>query len=218
MDDRHHLLICTVGGTPEPIIATIRHWKPARVQFIASEGTRKDAGAVAEVPDLLQPGSWDMMVLADAQDFSDCVRRMRSLDEQVTAWRQKGPAYDVIADFTGGTKCMSAALSLVSRRWPCASSIRARGSVIVVEPQALIRRFRLLARGFRSRKQPLAMASLFGPALTARYLLGALWVADLEKRGSRLIGATAVAVRGADPSLAMDCDDPADFEYARAHA
>jgi CRISPR-associated protein (TIGR02710 family) len=122
MDDGHHLLICTVGGTLEPIIATIRHWKPARVQFIASEDTRKHAGAVAEVPDLLQPGSWDMMVLADAQDFSDCVRRMRSLDEPVTAWRQRGPAYNVITDFTGGTKCMSAALSLVSRRWPCAFS------------------------------------------------------------------------------------------------
>lgn len=122
MDARHHLLICTVGGTPEPIIATIQHWKPARVQFIASEDTRKHAGAVAEVPDLLQPGSWDMMVLADAQDFSDCVRRMRSLDEPVTAWRQRGPAYDVIADFTGGAKCMSAALSLVSRGWPCTFS------------------------------------------------------------------------------------------------
>jgi len=62
------------------------------------------------------------MELYDAQDFGDCVRRLRGLDEQIEAWRQRGDDCDVIVDFTGGTKCMSAALSLVSRRWPCAFS------------------------------------------------------------------------------------------------
>jgi len=118
----HHLLICTVGGTPEPIIAAIRFWKPARVLFLPSEGTRNDAETVTKEPGLLQPGDWDMIILGDAQDFGDCVRRMSRLDEVVAAWQHKGAAYDVIVDFTGGTKCMSAALATVSRRWPCAFS------------------------------------------------------------------------------------------------
>ncbi len=120
--DKHYLLICTVGGTPEPVVAAVRHWKPSRVLLVPSAETRTTAEAVVKEPELLQPGSWDTVDLHDAQDFGDCVRRMRSLDEQIGDWRRKGPEYDVIVDFTGGTKCMSAALSLVSRRWPCAFS------------------------------------------------------------------------------------------------
>jgi len=119
---RHHLLICTVGGTPEPIIAAVRHWNPGRVLFVHSIETRVGTEAVARTPGLLQPGAWDTVELHDAQDFGDCVRRMRELDEQVGAWKRKGTEYDVVVDFTGGTKCMSAALSLISRRWPCAFS------------------------------------------------------------------------------------------------
>lgn len=121
-DGKHHLLICTVGGTSEPIIAAVRHWNPARVLFLHSNDTKTSAEAVTKVAGLLQAGAWDMVELHDAQDFGNCVRRMRSLDEQIVAWRRKGPEYDVIVDFTGGTKCMSASVSLVSRRWPCAFS------------------------------------------------------------------------------------------------
>lgn len=119
MDGRNHLLICTLGGSPEPLVASIRHWKPARVLFLPSDDTRKDVETIIQVPGLLVPGTWDVMVVGDAQDFNQCVRRMRSLDETVRIWREKGPAYDVIVDFTGGTKCMSAALSVTSRGWPC---------------------------------------------------------------------------------------------------
>jgi CRISPR-associated protein (TIGR02710 family) len=92
------------------------------VLFVHSTDTKASVEAVTREPELLRPGAWDNVELHDAQDFGDCVRRMRRLDEQVGAWGQKGPEYDVIVDLTGGTKCMSAALSLVSRRWPCAFS------------------------------------------------------------------------------------------------
>lgn len=120
--DKQHLLICTVGGTPEPIVAAVRHWKSARVLFVHTPETKATAKDVTKEPGLLQPGTWDMLEIHDKEDFGDCVRRMRGLDEQVGAWRRKGTEYHVIVDFTGGTKCMSAALSLVSRRWPCAFS------------------------------------------------------------------------------------------------
>jgi hypothetical protein len=47
-------------------------------------------------------------------------------------------------------------------------------------------------------------------------LRGALRVSDVESRASGLFGAPVVALRGADPALAADCDDVADFEYAEA--
>jgi CRISPR-associated protein (TIGR02710 family) len=117
--DNHYLLVCTVGGTAEPIVAAVRYWKPARVLFVPSSDTKAIAESVTREEGLLQPGAWDILELHDAQHFEECVQRIRRLDEQILAWTQKGVAYKVIADFTGGTKCMSAALSLVARRWAC---------------------------------------------------------------------------------------------------
>lgn len=120
--DEYHLLICTVGGAPEPIIAAIRHWQPTRVIFVHSPDTKATAELVVNEPDILHPDNWDLIELQDAQDFGECVQQMRKLDEHAEAWRRRGADHDIIVDFTGGTKCMSAALSLVSRRWPCAFS------------------------------------------------------------------------------------------------
>jgi CRISPR-associated protein (TIGR02710 family) len=121
MEELHHMLVCTVGGTKEAIIAAILHWKPAKTLFLPSEQTRSDVDAIASASNLT-PGSWEALILSDAQDFSNCVSQMKRLDERITQWSRRGPGYDVVVDFTGGTKCMSAALSLVSRRWPCAFS------------------------------------------------------------------------------------------------
>lgn len=122
MGDRHRLLICTIGSSPEPIIAAIRHSTPARVLLVPSANTKATALAITNEPGLLAPGQWDTVELHDAEDFADCVRRFRSLDGEIDAWQRKGPDYSVIVDFTGGTKCMSAALSAVARRWLCTFS------------------------------------------------------------------------------------------------
>lgn len=119
MEANCHFLICTVGSTADPIIAAINEWKPARVLLIPSMETNGVADAVESKSELVPRGAWERIELHDAEDFADCVRRMRDLDEKVAAWRRRGPSYDVIVDFTGGTKCMSAALALVSRRWSC---------------------------------------------------------------------------------------------------
>ena len=120
--EKHTLLICSVGGTPEPIIAAVRHWRPSRTLLVHTGETKSSAEKVTSEPGLLQPGNWDLLELHDAQDFSDCIRCMRRIDEPVQAWRRKGNDYRIVVDFTGGTKCMSAALSLVARRWHCAFS------------------------------------------------------------------------------------------------
>lgn len=139
VSNKHHLLICTVGGASEPIVATLRHWEPARVLLVHSADTKVSADSVTQEPGFLQPGSWDLMELHDAQDFGECVRQMQSLDEQVSAWQRKGAEYGIVVDFTGGTKCMSAALAVVSRRWPCAFSYvggteRTKGGTGIVVP------------------------------------------------------------------------------------
>jgi CRISPR-associated protein (TIGR02710 family) len=136
------LLICTVGGSPEPIVATIKHWRPARIRFVHSPETKSEIEtkivpkATAEGLDL-DPGRYDLFELPDAEDFPACVDRLRALTADVDQWISRGEGFRVVVDFTGGTKCMSAALALHARRWPClvsyvAGTARNKGGVGVV--------------------------------------------------------------------------------------
>lgn len=121
---KHVLLICSVGGTPEPIAAAIRHWRPARITFLCSEQTRASIDAALELAEnadagVFSPGCTDQTILRDPQDIRQTLRDLRALDQSVPAWQQRGDEYGVVIDFTGGTKVMSAALGLVARRWKC---------------------------------------------------------------------------------------------------
>lgn len=124
----HTLLIATVGGSPEAIAATVAHWKPTRVLFIPSQDSRSQIRSVLERlseqhKHPLSEGAYQDYPINDPQDFTACVHHMRrTLNLEVANWIDRGENYRVIADLTGGTKCMSAALALVARRWPCSFS------------------------------------------------------------------------------------------------
>lgn len=123
-DSTHTLLICTLGGTPEPVVASLKRWQPARIRFVVTPETaaRVESAVVplAEAEGVpLDPGRYDLLQLADGQDLTSCVDALRSLTPQVEQWLARGEAFDVVVDVTGGTKCMSAALALQAHRWPC---------------------------------------------------------------------------------------------------
>lgn len=126
-DAMHTFLLCTVGGSPEPIVASLKYWAPRRIVFLPSEQTRGDLAAKV-LPLLereaapLDPGLYDVVTLPDAQDLSGCVRKLRELTPRVEDWLGRGDEFQVVLDFTGGTKCMSAALALQGRRWRCSFS------------------------------------------------------------------------------------------------
>lgn len=123
-DDNHTLLICTVGGSPQPIVAALKRWKPVRIRLVVTPETRTkvDAEMVAlahsEALDL-DPGRYDLLELSDGQDFAACISSLRQLTPAVEQWLGRGDEYQVVTDFTGGTKCMSAALVLQAHRWRC---------------------------------------------------------------------------------------------------
>lgn len=142
-DAKHILLICSVGGTSEPITNSLLHWRPAALRFIVSAQTRRQGDAVlrsyAELAgEALSPGCYDYVTVDDAEDFDRVVAALRPLATVVEQWAARGGDYPVVVDFTGGTKCMSAALALVARRWPCRFSYvggerRTKDGVGVVE-------------------------------------------------------------------------------------
>lgn len=123
-EDKSTLLICTVGGSPEPVVAALKHWRPARVRFVHTPETKGDVEAkiVPKARDEgvdLDAGRYDLFKLPDGQDLASCLDQLRQLTPEVMQWAARGNEFQVVVDFTGGTKCMSTSVGLQASRWPC---------------------------------------------------------------------------------------------------
>lgn len=73
----------------------------------------------------------------EVQDLESCLDRLRELTAMVKRWSVDRNDCEVVVGFTGGTKCMTAAVALQASRWPCRFSYvggteRTKGGVGVV--------------------------------------------------------------------------------------
>ena len=108
------LFVCTVGGSPAPIIHSLTQHAPAYALFLCSASS---ATAVGEqiLPALPEEITGKLVhtvhILGDEQDLLACVRDMRTAVSAARETFGLGSA-PLLADFTGGTKVMSAALVL----------------------------------------------------------------------------------------------------------
>lgn len=113
------VLICTVGGSVQPILSAIRGAQPAYVVFLVTEGGANAAGK-------LQPGSRHQLEGADGiprqagigeEAFEAVIvppddpdRAAAIASATLRAVRARFSDAALVADYTGGTKSMSAAL------------------------------------------------------------------------------------------------------------
>ena len=111
------VLLCTVGGSREPILKAIEPKKPDYVCFICSgrdPSTCKDGsdkmvvGPSPTIPDdmKLAPDRYEVVTVA-ADGLGDASIKIQ---EAAVRLKQRFPNHDLVADYTGGTKSMSAAL------------------------------------------------------------------------------------------------------------
>jgi GTP:adenosylcobinamide-phosphate guanylyltransferase len=70
---------------------------------------------------------------------------------------------------------------------------------------------------FEARKAPWRMATIAGPLLLLRMVVGRLTIVQLEARGRTLLGIPAGAIRNALPELSFDADTTEDYRYACSH-
>ncbi|MFN4244121.1 MAG: TIGR02710 family CRISPR-associated CARF protein [Tepidisphaerales bacterium] len=135
------LLVCSVGGSPEAVAASIRAHQPQRLLLWCSERTKPHADQACTLASFEKTRT-DREVLRDPEDLATCVEDARTLTDHVTRWcDHHGEKAKVLVDFTGGTKIMSAALALVSQRWPCEFSYiggtsRTKDGTGVVQPES----------------------------------------------------------------------------------
>lgn len=141
-DDESRLLICTVGGSPEPIVFTLKEWRPVRVYFVHTRETKEyvETQVIPKVREGgfdLDPGRYELFELPDGQDLEGCLDHLRPLMLVVEAWAKRGASFKAVIDFTGGTKCMSAAIAISASRSSCefsyvGGSVRTKDGVGVV--------------------------------------------------------------------------------------
>lgn len=133
-----NILICTVGGSHQPIITSIRELTPDYILFVCSEddpATGKPGSYTQitgkgnvisakpnEPPTLpniptqfgLRPDTFDVL-LVPSDDLDTVVER---IDKAMKDIKARFPGAHIIADYTGGTKSMTAGLVVVGLEYP----------------------------------------------------------------------------------------------------
>lgn len=110
------ILFMTVGGSPEPLATSLQKHGPDHVVFICSDDVDGAKGTHSMVPDIashagLAKERYTTVKLTRIDDLGDCYERMLDSMEEM---QKRFPQANLIADYTGGTKTMSSALTLSS--------------------------------------------------------------------------------------------------------
>lgn len=104
-------MLVSLGGSREPVLYTLNHKQPAHVLFFVSPQSE------AEIQPIIQGLTFrcrfDRIVSPSAEVLGDCYRVLRDkLPGKLAQWGLS--MADLMVDYTGGTKTMSAALVLAT--------------------------------------------------------------------------------------------------------
>jgi CRISPR-associated protein (TIGR02710 family) len=104
-------MLVSLGGSVEPVVYTLNRQRPSYVLFFVSPESEVELQAVIKRLDF--PCKFDRIVSSSAEVLGECFRVIREqLPGKLVQW---GLAEDdLIVDYTGGTKSMSAALVLAT--------------------------------------------------------------------------------------------------------
>ena len=149
------ILLVTVGGSFQPIVTSIYSLEPDRVIFIASDGdkgsksqvigegtpceVRRGTEVIERLPNIpMQVGlgerfqpERDLILVQNPDDLAECYRKIYQHIHNL----QQEDSSEILADYTGGTKTLSAALVLaaVDCGIPLYITIAARDNLVKVE-------------------------------------------------------------------------------------
>jgi len=115
--ERKKGLIISLGGTPEPVVKAITTHRPEVVCFFASQQSVGQIGPVLdrawdETNGMWQPFQRHTVLTDDAEDLVHCYERALRCATWIEG--QGISPEQVVVDYTGGTKAMTAALTLAT--------------------------------------------------------------------------------------------------------
>lgn len=110
-------VLVSVGGSSEPILFTLKKFKPEFVWYFCSLSSenKKIEGSIEKVKEIHKQLEWnpveDYIEVEKCEELGDCYKLLRKkIPELLKKWNVKPE--EVVVDYTGGTKTMSAALVL----------------------------------------------------------------------------------------------------------
>ncbi|NPB09360.1 MAG: TIGR02710 family CRISPR-associated protein, partial [Thermodesulfobacteria bacterium] len=119
------VLILTVGGSCDPLVNAIKNHQPDFVYFVCSKDSRQvvdgpgkpckrgDEGLPSIVAQTgLPPERFRIVELSDPDELGLCYREIISTIKKDLSERFADEPLEIVANYTGGTKTMSVALSL----------------------------------------------------------------------------------------------------------
>src|SRR5579884_915214 len=108
------VLIASLGGTPDPVVKSIETHKPDYLYFFSSQesNTKEYPNVKKRLDELGMSPKMESVIVDDVNDLVHCYEKASELTHKI---EKRGiPPEDVIVDYTGGTKTMSAALILAT--------------------------------------------------------------------------------------------------------
>ena len=104
-------VLVSVGGSPAPVLFTLLKRRPAHVWYFCSADSRQVADDIHAQLDW-RPDR-DFIEVERFEELGPCYKELRAaIPALLRKW--KVPAAEVLVDYTGGTKTMSAALVLAA--------------------------------------------------------------------------------------------------------
>jgi len=104
-------MLVSLGGSPEPVLFTLNQQRPAHVVFFVSPQSEAELQTIIKGLDF--PCKFDRIMSPSAEDLGACYRAVREqLPARLAQWGLT--VDDLVVDYTGGTKSMSAALVLAT--------------------------------------------------------------------------------------------------------
>jgi hypothetical protein len=108
------VLIASLGGTPDPVVKSIETHKPDYLYFFSSQesNTKEYPNVKKRLDELGMSPKMESIIVDDVNDLVHCYEKASELTHKI---EKRGiPPEDVIVDYTGGTKNMTAALVLAT--------------------------------------------------------------------------------------------------------
>lgn len=125
------VLICTVGGSHQPIVTSILQHRPLFIHFVCSDDAGKAKGSYTQVVgegkvlkssrEVDKPDLPNIATLAGVTDEQICVHKIKGFDDLNACYletvrviaeaRRQAPESRIVVDYTGGTKSMTAGLA-----------------------------------------------------------------------------------------------------------
>jgi len=108
------VMILSLGGSPEPLKKSIAEHRPERLIFFASQESNAKLGEVLQIEGY-KPLKIETEIAENPNLLYECYKAARRCVDRAS--RLGVPDNDILVDYTGGTKVMSAAISALKMVW-----------------------------------------------------------------------------------------------------